>query len=184
MYNGPGGPSGDSGLSYAEARSHFGAWCIVSSPLVLGIDLTNATAVDSVWDIITNTEAIAVNQAYYGHSGGLYNSSGAPLRLSIPGTSAARSPAHRTPAAVDVATIQLFAKPLSATSVAVLGMNHGATGAPITFNFAQVPGLPYTAGASVAIRDIFAHADIGPVTTPTYTVQVASHDAAFFILSL
>ena len=184
VYNGPGGPGGDSGLSYAEARSHFAAWCIVSSPLVLGIDMTNQTAMDSVWDILTNTEAIAVNQAYFGSSGGLYNQSGATLRLPIAGVGAARSPAHRTPAAVDVAAVQLFAKPLSATSVAVLGMNHGAAATPISFTFAQVPGLPYTAGASVKVRDIFAHADVGPVTAPFYTATVASHDAAFLILSI
>jgi hypothetical protein len=118
VYNGPGGPGGDSGLSYAEARSHFAAWCIVSSPLVLGIDMTNKTAMDSVWDILTNTEAIAVNQAYFGSSGGLYNQSGATLHLPIPGVAAARSPAHRTPAGVDVATVQLFAKPLSAAEAA------------------------------------------------------------------
>ena len=184
VYNGPGGPGGDSGLSYAEARSHFAAWCVTSSPLVLGIDMTNATAMDSVWDIITNTEAIAVNQAYIGSSGGLYNETGAQLRLAIPGVAAARSPAHRTPSQVTVATFQYFAKPISATSVAVLAMNHGATTAPVTFNFAQVPNLPWSAGASVKIRDIFAHADVGPVTTGTYTAQVASHDASFLILSI
>lgn len=32
--HGPGGPS-DPGLSFQEARSHFAAWCIVSSPLIL-----------------------------------------------------------------------------------------------------------------------------------------------------
>jgi hypothetical protein len=33
--DGPGG-SLDPGLSFVEARTHFGAWCIVSSPLVRG----------------------------------------------------------------------------------------------------------------------------------------------------
>ena len=37
--------NGDPGLSYAEARSHFGAWCVVSSPLILSHDVTNATTV-------------------------------------------------------------------------------------------------------------------------------------------
>lgn len=35
----PGLHPGETGLSYIEARSHFNAWCIVSSPLVLGLDI-------------------------------------------------------------------------------------------------------------------------------------------------
>ena len=46
-----------------EDRSHFGAWCVSSSPLILGLDLTDSEKVDGVWDLITNREAIAVNQA-------------------------------------------------------------------------------------------------------------------------
>ena len=55
--HGPGGPS-DPGLSYTEARTHFNAWCIVSSPLILSHDMTNDTVSDEVWPIITNTEAL------------------------------------------------------------------------------------------------------------------------------
>ena len=108
--HGPGGDS-DPGLSFAEARTHFGgliwwqdiqwifldyiidciriyctfrnnfliffcpvylghiAWCIVSSPLILSHDTTNATVTDEIWPIISNTEAIAVNQAWAGDSG-------------------------------------------------------------------------------------------------------------------
>ena len=47
--------------SAAESRAHFGAWAIVSAPLVLGMDLTPGdakaqAALDAVWDIITNRE--------------------------------------------------------------------------------------------------------------------------------
>ena len=48
--------------SFNEDRSHFGAWCIVSSPLILGFDLTNADTYTRVWPIISNKEAIQVNQ--------------------------------------------------------------------------------------------------------------------------
>lgn len=59
--HGPGGEQ-DPGLTLTEARSHFGAWCIVSSPLILSHDLNNDTIGDQVWPIIANKEAIAVNQ--------------------------------------------------------------------------------------------------------------------------
>ena len=49
--------------SVVEDRTHFGAWCIISAPLILGLDLRDDKEVDRVWDIITNKEAIAVNQA-------------------------------------------------------------------------------------------------------------------------
>ncbi len=66
--HGPGGEN-DPGLSYVEARTHFGAWCIVSSPLILSHDTMNDTITDEIWPIISNTEAIAVNQAWAGDSG-------------------------------------------------------------------------------------------------------------------
>lgn len=51
-------------------RAHFGAWCIVSAPLVLGMELTQEI-LEPVIDVITNKEAIAVNQAWAGHPGSL-----------------------------------------------------------------------------------------------------------------
>jgi hypothetical protein len=51
----------------AESRTHFGAWAIMSAPLILGLSLTlndavAQAAVSSVWDVITNREVIAVSQ--------------------------------------------------------------------------------------------------------------------------
>ena len=54
---------------HVEDRTHFGAWCITSSPLILGYDLNKEEITDSVWDIITNEPAIAVNQAWSGSPG-------------------------------------------------------------------------------------------------------------------
>eukprot|EP01051_Picozoa_sp_SAG22_P019621 SAG22_NODE_3679_length_1581_cov_1.323212_2_plen_249_part_00 len=41
-------------------------WCITSAPLVLGFDLTNTSLLSSIYDIIANPRAIAVNQAWAG----------------------------------------------------------------------------------------------------------------------
>lgn len=57
-----------------EDRTHFGAWVITSSPLILGFDLNDASTTDRVWDIITNTEAIAISQVWDGHPGRLAKS--------------------------------------------------------------------------------------------------------------
>eukprot|EP00756_Hemistasia_phaeocysticola_P016784 Hpha_TRINITY_DN15497_c2_g9::TRINITY_DN15497_c2_g9_i1::g.176301::m.176301/K07407/E3.2.1.22B, galA, rafA; alpha-galactosidase len=55
--------------SFNEDRTHFGAWCIVSSPLILGHNLLDESLNDRVWPILSNTDAIAVNQAWAGHPG-------------------------------------------------------------------------------------------------------------------
>lgn len=66
--HGPGGDD-DPGLSYNEARTHFSAWAITSSPLILSHDVTDDNVTDSIWSIIANTEVIAINQAWDGDSG-------------------------------------------------------------------------------------------------------------------
>jgi len=60
--------------TYSQDRAHFGAWCIVSAPLILGFDITNSNTMNQVWDIITNPEAIAVSQAWADHPGMLVKS--------------------------------------------------------------------------------------------------------------
>lgn len=55
--------------SHFEDRSHFGAWVITSSPLILGYDLNDEATTDKIWEIISNKEAIAINQAWAGHPG-------------------------------------------------------------------------------------------------------------------
>jgi alpha-galactosidase len=69
------GPSMDSMMELRMHRSNFGAWCVVSSPLILGHDLTDDAVMDTIWPIITNTHAINVSQhfdeASSRHPGGL-----------------------------------------------------------------------------------------------------------------
>lgn len=48
------------GLSYEEDKSHFSMWCMMSTPLVLGMDLNSIS--DETLSIISNRELIALNQ--------------------------------------------------------------------------------------------------------------------------
>ena len=61
----------EGGLTPAEEQSHFGLWCVISSPLTLSFDLANAKIMNRVWDFITNPEALQVSQSWYGHPGTL-----------------------------------------------------------------------------------------------------------------
>ena len=58
------------GLSTKELQTHFSAWCIVSSPLVLGHDMADDASYDTAWPIVSNADAIAVNQEVSGNDYG------------------------------------------------------------------------------------------------------------------
>ncbi|CAK0910657.1 unnamed protein product [Prorocentrum cordatum] len=57
-----------------EERTHWGLWCILSSPLILGLDMSRGDTMDRVWPTITNPDALAVNDAWAGHPGTLIKS--------------------------------------------------------------------------------------------------------------
>lgn len=48
------------GMTQEEDETHFGMWCIMSSPLMIGCDLTTISA--STLKLLTNPELIALNQ--------------------------------------------------------------------------------------------------------------------------
>ena len=54
------GNHGDTGLTPEEERTHFGIWCIMSSPLLIGCDVRSIPA--STLELITNPYLIGMNQ--------------------------------------------------------------------------------------------------------------------------
>lgn len=159
----------DTGLSLAEARSHFGSWCIVSSPLFLGNDLNDDVIMDQVWPIIANKEAIEVNQAWAGHSGRVFQQ--AEEEVDIP---------LRTEWVVRAPKFQYLFKPVDSHRVAVLLMNHAPTEQRLTLDFAAIPGVTCR---RCHVRDIWTHMDLG-IIAQSYSVSVEGHDAAFLMISL
>ena len=65
-----------------QEKSHFGLWCIMSSPLLIGCDLRSIP--QSTIDIITNTEVIAVNQDVLGLQARLISRDGKQFVLAKP----------------------------------------------------------------------------------------------------
>lgn len=57
-----------------EEMSHWGLWCIISAPLILGTDLRDKVTMDRIWSTITNPEALAINAAWTGEPGTLVKS--------------------------------------------------------------------------------------------------------------
>lgn len=58
---------GNPGLTLAESRMHFSIWCMLAAPLIAGNDLTVMS--DEITAILTNKEAIAIDQDPMGKQG-------------------------------------------------------------------------------------------------------------------
>ena len=55
--------------SAVEDRSHFAAWAVVSSPLILSFNLSDPRRMDRAWPIISNRALLGVNQRWAGSPG-------------------------------------------------------------------------------------------------------------------
>lgn len=194
--HGPGGPQ-DPGLTHAETRTHFGAWAIVSSPLVLSHDVTNDKVMDAVWPLISNKEAIAINQAWAGHSGSPFAQSNElvvhswreePRAGDGDASDTARTRGELRTRTHASATWQYFYKPLArdGSKVAVLMMNHGTGSVDLTLDLSLVPGLrcgTEVGSHTCVVRDVWARKNLGTARGSYVAKAVGGHDAAFIVLS-
>mmetsp|Transcript_78475 Transcript_78475/g.123763 ORF Transcript_78475/g.123763 Transcript_78475/m.123763 type:complete len:435 (-) Transcript_78475:248-1552(-) len=174
--HGPGG-AGDPGLTFFEARSHFSAWAIVSSPLTLSLDVNNDTVMDAVWEIIANKEIIAVNQAWAGHSGSPFKQADSYVQLTdfnmeMKGTI--------IPHNSQVPSWQFFYKPMGGGKIVVLLMNHDSKAQDLTLTFSDVPGLSCQ---KCKVRCLYVHSDLGEHDGTFVAKGVPSHDSRMFMLS-
>lgn len=152
----------DDGMPQGRAKVQFYGWCIHSSPLILGMDIIDANRITPYVPIFTNTEAIAVDQQYFGFSGSIY-----------PVTQSTLSNGNGT----------FFHKPMSwdNSSVAVLAINSGLeNNVSGTFVFSEVPYLRES--TSVSVRDIHAHTDMGAHQGSYTFTNLGYQDCIFLIL--
>jgi len=154
-------------LSAVEERTHFGAWCIVSSPLILGTDITDTSVMARVWPIVSNAEAIAVNQQWHGHPGWLVAQSGT-FKVGIDDHGAE-----------DVNGWQVWAKPQGNGSAAVFILNAGSAPVTVSVSLAMI-GLNKE---EYDVRDIWAKKDDGTVKTTFSATDLAPHDSTFNLLT-
>jgi hypothetical protein len=161
-------------LNDIENRAHFSLWCILSSPLTLSFDFSNQEIVDKAWPIITNTEAIDVNQMWASSIGGLFFESTDFITLEHCDWIWAGDNNCTLP------VIQQIYKPLPNGSAAVLFMNHGNDELVNTsVNLTLIPNLACSPGPCT-VRDINAHVDLGIFTNSVPVKSLASHDVFFF----
>jgi len=172
--HGPGGKN-DPGLSIEETRTHFGAWAVVSSPLTLSHDVNDPATTEKIWDVISNTEIIEVNQAYAGFSGSSFASSDNYVAL----TDAYIENTEGEEPVLAPSSTYLY-KPLGGGKIAVVLLNSGDSAADLEFKFTDIP---HVTGSTFNVRDLWAHKDLGSATGSFTAKQVASHDCAFLVLT-
>ena len=57
---------GMNGITNIMSKTHMTMWCMMNSPLMLGMDLRRITMGDELWNIIANKDVIALNQDMLG----------------------------------------------------------------------------------------------------------------------
>eukprot|EP00756_Hemistasia_phaeocysticola_P052038 Hpha_TRINITY_DN27228_c0_g1::TRINITY_DN27228_c0_g1_i1::g.140708::m.140708/K07407/E3.2.1.22B, galA, rafA; alpha-galactosidase len=155
-------------LNFTEARTHFAAWCVVSAPLVLGNDLTNDTMMDIVWPIISNKEALAVNEAWAGDAG---------VRVAA---SKELIPVFRV---ADQAAWMVWAKRLArdGSRQAVLLMNNKPVAFSVSVDFSRDLNMTCPL-QGCSVRDIYLHKDLGTFTNSFTATDLGTHDSSFIVV--
>ena len=133
---------------------------MTSNPLILGFDVLEDLKLAEMWYIITNTEAIAVNQAWNGHPGQL---------------------AKELPLA-NGTSVQVWSKSLSNNKVAAFFISNQTMFASYTTYSINLNELNITSG-SASVRDVWLHKDLGTVKNQLVTDPFGFHDSRFYILT-
>jgi alpha-galactosidase len=123
---------GNGKLTLAENRAHFSFWCLLAAPLMAGNDLEAMKP--EIKDILTNAEAIAVDQDPLGMQG--------------------RKVWHEGPR-------EVWMKPLADGSRAVILFNRGNEESALSVRWEDIGLFP---GASAVVRDLWAKKDLGAFT--------------------
>ena len=121
------------GCTDEEYQTHFALWAMMSSPLIIGCDVRDAS--DAAKKILLNKEVIALNQDFGGHS-----------CYSIP--------VYGNP------NVFVLVKPLLDGDYAVAFFNFGDTKAKAVLNFWDM-GLSALSGCGFMFRDCIEHEDLG-----------------------
>ncbi|CAN1135242.1 unnamed protein product [Linum perenne] len=124
---------GNGGMTTEEYRSHFSIWALAKAPLLIGCDVRSMS--NETYEILSNTEVIAVNQDKLGVQGKKVKKDG---------------------------DLEVWAGPLSRDRVAIVMWNRGSSKATITVQWSD---LELNTSAVVDVRDLWAHSTIHLVKT-------------------
>lgn len=157
-------------LTPSQSRAHFSLWCITSSPLILGMNLTSISQDDLA--IVSNRQAILVNQAWAGYAGDMLNFSQYP---------------PSNPTVVNISAIpdtSVWWKPLPSGSAAAVLLNKGGAPSRIGFAFrelawAGVPAVP--SGGTCDVFSVWDDKSLG-AAQGGFEAQVEGQSVLFVVL--
>lgn len=148
------------GMSVNEDRAHFSMWCMLAAPLIAGNDLRNMSP--ETIAILTNKEAISVNQDSLGVQGFKYSAKD---------------------------SLETWFKPLTKGAWAVCFLNRSARPKAISFPWKEHSIKDDFAKREInfnqttfKIRDLWAKKDIG-TTKKAFVGTVGGHDVVLLKLS-
>jgi alpha-galactosidase len=145
------------------------AWCIMASPLVFGTALTPA-----VLSILSNADAIAIDQDPMGVQGVRVHVSGDPIYT----LDEYKNGLVHWPQ-------EVWAKPLATGERAVLVVNHNdSAAATVNISLLDIARVypPLLAGP-VTVYDLWTHSIVANITGLSWQVTVAPLDCFFFLLT-
>jgi alpha-galactosidase len=144
--------AGMPGLSEAQNRTFFSLWCMMAAPLIAGNDLRSMS--ESTVKILTNPEAIAVNQDPLGIQGHIIRRE---------------------------AEVSIWAgKPLFDGSQAVLVFNQGSSREVVDIKW---PELGIEDKTPCYVRNLWTRETTGPATDGVISVTIAPYDVNLFRIS-
>ena len=112
---------GMDGLNEEQNKTHFAMWCMMNSPLMLGMDLRRVQKGDWIYNIIANEKLIALNQDVLGVQAkrikAVWKENGSLMELSSPDTTYCRNNER----------LDVLAKPLHDGSIALAFFNLSQT---------------------------------------------------------
>ena len=154
----------------------------MSAPLVLGFDLRDTQKMEEVWPIISNTEALRVNEAWAGDAGVLVASS--DEEVTFQNCSWFNNDPCKHPAWMVWAKV-LPPAPSGAYRVAALLMNNRDEPADVSVDWdtLDLKCPPHGGHVSCYVRDLWKHAAAGWFINGYTARQLPSRDSAFIIVS-
>jgi alpha-galactosidase len=141
------------GMSYAEDKSHFSLWCVLSAPLAAGNDLRKMSAQTKT--ILTNKEMIAVDQDSLGI---------AAFKMVFPDS------------------VEVWIKPLQSKSFVLCFLNRTSSPRKINLSWKDLNITDPQSGLDVHFdRQAFSYRDLwqkenSGKATKSFVREIASHD--------
>ena len=160
--SGQGSPPGN--MTYYEQRTHFTAWALLKSHLIIGTDLRNAS--NQTLEILGNTELIAINQDPN------EGTAIAPFRIGI-------QPDYSTITYNDTSPPPYWGG--NSTYGAVF-MIINTEDKVQTMKFDLTENWAVRAGRQYKVRDMWLHKDVG-VAVRNWTVTLQPHDVAALLMT-